>query len=207
MADLDEVARKFKEAKLKSQGAVSTPSEEIDLDLDARIEARMAEVLERPTPTVEEAPQGSVVDLSDSGSATVIPIAKPVRAVKSVPVVGDIEWSVPSAANRALGRRNRVTVELPVSFEDLRLAAKAKDMSCGHLVLSALELYAHQVLQEAAAGSFDELPPRGFTKKWQMMWHPDEVVIFDRFVDEVSPMLPRRSRALVAELLLMQCEV
>lgn len=206
MADLNEVARKFKAAQLKSQGAVSQPIEEIDLDLDARIDARMAEVLDGPMPKVEAVPAGSVIDLSDSGPATVTPIVKPVRTVKQVPAATSGEWLVPAATNRAMGRRDRVTVELPVSFEVLRLAAKAKDMSCGHLVLSALEIYAEQVLQDAADGRFDELSPRGFTKKWQMMWHPDELVLFDRFVDEVSPMLPRRSRALVAELLLLHCE-
>lgn len=200
MSDLDEVARKFKAAQLKSQGAISQPVDEIDLDLDARIEARMAEVMQQPSP-----PEDSVVDVSDSGGGTVTPIVKPARQVRPVRAVDDVAWSVPAAANRALGRRDRVTVELPVSLEELRLAAKAKDMSCGHLVLSALELHGDRVLRDAADGRFEEVAPRGFTKKWQMMWHPDELVVFDRFVDEVSPLLPRRSRALVAELLLGYC--
>ena len=98
-----------------------------------------------------------------------------------------------------------MAIEVPAVLEPLRLEAKRLGMSSGHLLLAALAEHGDQVLADATAGTFYEVPPRGFTKQWQLGWHESELDRFDDFVSRISPFLPRRSRALVASLLLAVC--
>ena len=112
---------------------------------------------------------------------------------------------IPPPATRALGGRRRVTVEVPVAYEELRLIAKADGMSCGHLVLSAMHSHRDAILRSANDGRYIDTPPRGFTKKWQMMWNDLELASFDEFIDELKPHLARSSRAFVATVILGHC--
>lgn len=198
MTSLADVAKQYREAKLATAG--HTEQQTSEDDLQAQIDERLQQSIAQAAKLDVEPEQAEREADSAAASSSVVDRATPVEES------GGGEWEIPAPVTRALGGRKRVPIELPISFEPLRLEAKDRGMASGHLLLAAMHAHTDELFKRANDGLYQTTRPRGFTKQWQLMWHETERAEFDEVVDQMADYLPRRSRAHVAALLLELCQ-
>lgn len=118
------------------------------------------------------------------------------RSSRSVPSRGSI-----TPALRDTEPRQRVPVDVPANFEQLRLAAKAQGISATTLVLTTLRAERAELEARAKHEGIAPIVAQGF-KRWTLLMSDHELAELDGFTTAMERALGRRSRAKAIALVL-----
>lgn len=112
-------------------------------------------------------------------------------------------FELPPAIYRKGEATLKRSVDVPLDFENLRIAANKRGMTATHLVLAAATAYGDELRSEAQKKPF--LHSRSPSKGWTLMVSSEELAELDQLVEDLTPAFGKKSRTAIVTELLSRC--